>query len=154
MLLRGRGERASGRKNKAAHFLSECTERRTNPREANHSEQLARGGGGRGVVSTRAQVREWVLSVALGHAASPRAEPTTQDPVRIVNCCFRSLALLLKIKHLNAELPLCAICMRSQIAHTVTERAVISGSASQNPSLFWSLEQPSLLPLSCDTGFS
>ena len=37
------GERAGGG-DKAPHFLSKCTERRTNPREANHSEQLARGG--------------------------------------------------------------------------------------------------------------
>lgn len=83
----GRGERASGRRNKTANFLSGCTERWTDPREANHSEQLARGGGGRGAVSSRAQVRESVLSVQRWAAAMqpvPRAEPMAQDPVRSV----------------------------------------------------------------------
>jgi hypothetical protein len=60
-------ERASGRR-KAAHFLPECTERRTNPREANHSEQLARGGADGGLFRRELKSGSpWVL--ALGHAA-------------------------------------------------------------------------------------
>lgn len=115
-VLRGRGkERAGG--GIAAHFLSECTERRTNPREANHSEQLARGGADGGLFRRELKSGSpWVL--ALGHAArQSTGRANTQDSVRAVNCCFRILALLLEIKHVTIELSLCEICLRSQIVH-------------------------------------
>lgn len=109
VLPSGRGERAGGRRNKSAHFLLDCTVRSMNPRETDHSEQLARRGGGRGVVSTRAQVREWALSVALGHAASPTGR--AHKPGRTVNLIASILAILLKIKHSTA-----ASCSLAQIA--------------------------------------
>lgn len=50
---------------KAAHFLAECTERRTNPREANHSEQLARGGTDGGLFRRELKSGSpWVLALA------------------------------------------------------------------------------------------